>query len=127
LPEYADKSELHQCDECDRKFRREAFIKHVKICKKVFVEKRKTFDSKKARLTDEQQQLAQKQEWNDQSNIKIKSNISKKPQGYDEKPLKKIPKWKMQSEQFRKALNLGVIKDDSKNKPNQIEENEEDE
>ena len=33
-----------ECGDCGRKFNEQAIIKHRKICKKVFVEKRKTFD-----------------------------------------------------------------------------------
>lgn len=35
-----------ECPTCGRKFNEEAIGKHQKICKKVFVEKRKKFDTK---------------------------------------------------------------------------------
>lgn len=35
-----------ECSSCGRKFKEEALEKHAKICKKVFVQKRKKFDSK---------------------------------------------------------------------------------
>ena len=39
-----------ECPDCGRKFNQNAFEKHVKICKKVFMQKRKKFDSTKQRL-----------------------------------------------------------------------------
>ena len=44
--------ELHQCPDCDRRFRPAALARHAGICKKVFLQRRKVFDSKKMRLTD---------------------------------------------------------------------------
>ena len=38
-----------ECPTCGRKFASEALQKHKKICKKVFVNKRKVFDIKKIR------------------------------------------------------------------------------
>lgn len=39
-----------RCDQCGRSFAETALAKHEKICRKVFVEKRKKFNSVKARL-----------------------------------------------------------------------------
>lgn len=39
-----------QCPTCSRRFNPAPFEKHVKICEKVFVEKRKAFDSSKMRI-----------------------------------------------------------------------------
>jgi zinc-finger of a C2HC-type len=38
-----------ECPTCGRKFVQESLEKHKKICKKVFVQKRKVFDVKKVR------------------------------------------------------------------------------
>ncbi len=35
---------LFPCNDCGRKFNEQAIVKHRKICRKVFVEKRKEFD-----------------------------------------------------------------------------------
>lgn len=44
--EYGEVGRLVECNDCGRKFNEQAIIKHRKICKKVFVEKRKAFDVK---------------------------------------------------------------------------------
>jgi zinc-finger of a C2HC-type len=38
-----------ECPSCGRKFVEEALARHQKVCKKVFVQKRKVFDTKKIR------------------------------------------------------------------------------
>ena len=43
-------AELQQCPHCSRSFNERAFNKHTRICKNVFVDKRKTFDSRKKRI-----------------------------------------------------------------------------
>lgn len=43
-----------ECPTCERKFNEEALQKHMKICKKVFVQKRKVFDSKKHRQIEDE-------------------------------------------------------------------------
>lgn len=43
---------LSQCPHCGRTFNEVAYDKHVKICKKVFLEKRKVYDSAKHRAAD---------------------------------------------------------------------------
>jgi hypothetical protein len=49
--EYADEDmRLLECVDCGRKFNEKALERHVKICKKVFIDKRKVFDSKKMRI-----------------------------------------------------------------------------
>jgi hypothetical protein len=37
--------DLNRCPDCDRKFNDEAYEKHVRICNKVFQQKRKEFNS----------------------------------------------------------------------------------
>lgn len=57
LPEEAEDEdgvgELHECPTCGRKFNERALAKHARVCEKVFVEKRRAFDSKAARTTEE--------------------------------------------------------------------------
>ena len=36
---------LQQCPSCGRSFNERAFLKHIKICQKVFVQKRKEFNA----------------------------------------------------------------------------------
>jgi hypothetical protein len=47
-----DLGEQHECPDCGRKFNSGPFEKHIKICKKVFQQKRKVFDSTKMRVQD---------------------------------------------------------------------------
>jgi hypothetical protein len=47
------KEDLNECASCGRTFNENAYEKHVKICKDVFIKKRKVFNSKEARMTDE--------------------------------------------------------------------------
>jgi hypothetical protein len=42
--EYGEVGVLIPCPDCGRKFNQQALQKHRKICKKVFVEKRKAFN-----------------------------------------------------------------------------------
>ncbi len=44
-----DPGERIECPTCGRKFVEEALVRHQKVCKKVFVQKRKVFDVKKVR------------------------------------------------------------------------------
>ena len=41
-----DEVELLECEICERKFNSGAYKKHVKVCEKVFVKKRKQFNAK---------------------------------------------------------------------------------
>jgi len=93
--------QLIKCSDCNRKFNSKAFEKHSKICKKVFVEKTKVFDSSKQRQISE--------------SINVTKKDSPK---IEDKPLRKIPKWKLQSEQFRKAMKS--CKDQTSNDDNII-------
>ena len=49
----ADPSELQQCPICGRKFNPNSFEKHVKICEKTHNQKRKKFDMKEQRKTED--------------------------------------------------------------------------
>lgn len=57
MDEYAiedDGAERLECPTCGRKFKEEALMKHEKVCKKVFVQKRKVFDTKKQRQVEDE-------------------------------------------------------------------------
>lgn len=45
----------YQCGSCGRSFNQEALAKHSKICKKVFVAKRKEFNSQQTRIVSQEQ------------------------------------------------------------------------
>ena len=50
MDEHAPPQPQRQRHDCGRSFNVDAFEKHAKICAKVFMSKKKTFDSKKARI-----------------------------------------------------------------------------
>ena len=93
------------CPHCGRSFNSNAFSKHIKICEKVFLKKRKAYNSQKYRFIESEQVSLMKQ-----GAMKEKMNplLNKKKTGA-------IPKWKLQSMAFRAICNPG------KNKPpNQV-------
>ena len=49
----ADQGKLYECGTCGRSFKEEAYEKHSKICEKVFVKKRKIFNTKDKRMDQE--------------------------------------------------------------------------
>ena len=53
-PMYAPQqdSNMMQCPTCGRTFNEVAFSKHIKICKKVFVNKRKEFNAQAHRIIE---------------------------------------------------------------------------
>ena len=82
----------YPCPHCGRSFVQRVLDKHVNICQKVFQNKRKTFNTQKQRMTDIEQVSLMKQgkmeeKRNPMLNNKYKSSV---------------PKWKLQSEEFRK-------------------------
>ena len=90
------------CPHCGRSFNSNAFSKHIKICEKVFLQKRKAYNAQQYRFTDSEQASLMKQ-----GAMKEKMNplLNKKKTG-------EIPKWKLQSMAFRAICNPG------KNNPN---------
>jgi hypothetical protein len=46
-------SDLLQCPDCSRSFMEASYAKHIKICKNVFIKKRKKFDSTLMRIRDD--------------------------------------------------------------------------
>lgn len=88
-----DYVELLACPDCDRKFRREALARHVGVCKKVFLQKRKVFDSKKMRLLADNLSVA-----------KPSSSASSRRQSSKPQNPGGIAKWKQDSLAFREAM-----------------------
>ncbi|CAD8095230.1 unnamed protein product [Paramecium sonneborni] len=111
INEYEDDDEdLVECPEgCGRKFKRSALQKHIKICKKVFQEKRKAFDTKEHRIINQDHaKLLQKQEIEEQIQQQQQQKKKQTQTKIDDRPIQgqKKPKWKLQSEQFRAAMKL---------------------
>ena len=53
-PMYAEGTDqLEPCPSCGRKFKSDRLSKHLGVCNKVFVQKRKQFDAKGMRKTEE--------------------------------------------------------------------------
>lgn len=105
-PEYVTSapSDLEECPTCGRKFNEKAYEKHVKVCKDVFVKKRKAFDSKANRIvSNEHAQLVAKAEKVEKLQ-KVKKPSAKNIEDQPIKGAQKMSKWKLQSEQFRNAL-----------------------
>jgi hypothetical protein len=119
IPEFAE-VRLSKCQDCDRKFRPEALERHRKICTKVFQEKREIYDIKQARNADINQEI-QKLDSNPMLKSKKKKKVSLNSNSINEdnpssatgreRPLKKVPKWKLQSEQFRRAMGVSKVND----------------
>ncbi len=88
---------MGECKYCQRKFNPESLVKHQKVCQsRPDKKKRKEFDSKKARLvSEEQKKLVQS---NSKKAPSAAAAIAKNPS------TKKMPKWKIQSAQFRNAM-----------------------
>lgn len=98
---------MMQCPDCGRKFNEVAYERHVKICKKVFIDKRKEFDSHKHRVegtemasvpTNRRGQASNNNN-NNNNNSAIKSAKHSTHQSNSA-----IPKWKADSDAFRQAM-----------------------
>lgn len=100
-------AELQQCPHCNRSFNERSYEKHKKICKKVFVDKRKAFDSRKKRI--EGTELASF--YNDKRKRIGSSKIASKTTGYFENnnKVENSSKWRQQSQQFRQAMKAARI------------------
>ena len=84
------------CPHCGRNFNQISFPKHVKNCQKVFQKKRKAFNTQKQRIIDSEQASLMRQ-----GALEAKRNPKlNKPKGG-------IPKWKLQSMEFRAICNPG--------------------
>lgn len=101
--------ELVMCEGCGRKFKPEALERHAKICKKVFQDKRKQFNSAANRLgeMDNADQLIRNAKKIEKEAAQVKQQElnggggKTSPKAEDGKP---VPKWKKQSLQFRAAM-----------------------
>ena len=80
-----------QCHQCGRKFSQSALARHMKICKKVFGQKRKAFNMKKQRGDDEAMKAARNKNPEIEAELKRKKEAAKK-------------KWKAQSAMLRNAV-----------------------
>lgn len=91
-----DGGPLVPCPDCGRKFKEESLEKHTKICKKVFQQKRKQFNSAANRLGEFE---------NANELIEKASKIEKEKEApKKDKPSGKVPKWKAESLAFRQAI-----------------------
>ena len=93
----APPSNLNQCPSCGRSFNDVAYQKHVKICDKVFNQKRKVFNAQAHRVAEpEQKQM-----------MKRGRIAERKSQNNQSQAIGGMPKWKLQSMQFRMMLGKG--------------------
>lgn len=88
---------MEECPDCGRFFAPEPFSRHMKICKKVFLSKRKVFDSSKQRLDANPETLNKKKTGGRAAGATNKASAP---------PANNAPvsKWKEQSKQFREAM-----------------------
>ena len=90
--------ELIKCEQCGRSFNEKALARHMKICKNVFVEKRKPFQSAESRLQGLEganDLIANAKEI--QKDLNSANGIKKEKES-------KQNKWRLQSEQLRSAM-----------------------
>lgn len=102
--EEAPAGEQLECPDCGRKFNPIPYEKHVKICAKVFQQKRKAFDSAKMRI-EAIPELVEIKSKEKRVGSKKKPMAKQAPAG-DDRPINgtKQAKWKEQSEAFRAAM-----------------------
>ena len=103
---------MMQCPDCGRKFNEAAYEKHVKIGKKVFLEKRKAYDSQKHRIegtdmatiqpTTRRGQQSSNNSSNNNNTMTSRSVKSAKHSTHQSNSA--MPKWKADSESFRQAM-----------------------
>ena len=86
------------CPHCGRKFVANALAKHTKICQKVFQKKRKAFNTQKQRIIDGEHASLMRQGQMMEKKM-AKSNQNNNKGG--------IPKWKLQSMEFRQICRGG--------------------
>ena len=99
MSEQPDENEpTSPCPHCGRSFRADVLVKHQKVCQKVFQKKRKPFNMQKQRMVDSEQmslmKMGQKQ-------------VAKNPKLNGKVQQKGIPKWKLQSMEFRQICRGG--------------------
>ncbi|CDW74552.1 UNKNOWN [Stylonychia lemnae] len=82
--------ERQECDLCGRRFNEESFQKHIIICEKVFIKRRKEFNAQKQRTMDEEHQKFLETAQTKLSYYQIDQKLN--------------AKWKIYSAQFRAAI-----------------------
>lgn len=87
-----------ECPDCGRHFAPEPFIRHAKVCKKVFLSKRKVFDSSKQRLDANPETLAAAKKNGKKQQKPGNAAATAAAAGSG------VSKWKEQSRQFREAM-----------------------
>jgi len=106
---------LIPCNSCGRSFNEKALSRHAKVCKKVFVEKRKEFNSAAARKPEEliamENESKMSKKKSKKSTVVSRNNDSSVDKNYDDQALnnanaEKKAKWKAQSEQLRLAMKV---------------------
>lgn len=104
---------LTPCDSCGRKFNEKALEKHMKVCKKVFVDKRKAFDVGERR-------------WDhvdSNERPKVGAEPTKEEKAKEELAKKKKAAWRNKSEAFRAAITCARATDDPSGPSEKSEEN----
>mmetsp|Transcript_7601 Transcript_7601/g.12798 ORF Transcript_7601/g.12798 Transcript_7601/m.12798 type:complete len:774 (-) Transcript_7601:285-2606(-) len=107
--------EQKQCPDCGRKFNPSPYERHIKICAKVFLEKRKAFDSKKMRIEsvaadnpDIVKVLSEKEKEDRRQKKRGGGKKAAAPSGDRAiAAAAKKAKWKADSEAFRAAMRAG--------------------
>lgn len=85
-----EKDDRRECDHCGRRFSEEAFLKHFTVCEKVFIKRRKEFDSTKQRTLNEEHQKF--------------LEVAQSKLSYYQIDKKLNDKWRLYSAQFRAAV-----------------------
>eukprot|EP01112_Ceratiomyxa_fruticulosa_P004549 TRINITY_DN1508_c0_g2_i1.p1 TRINITY_DN1508_c0_g2~~TRINITY_DN1508_c0_g2_i1.p1 ORF type:complete len:464 (-),score=124.55 TRINITY_DN1508_c0_g2_i1:72-1463(-) len=116
---------LVECPNCNRKFAADRLAKHAKICKKVFIDKRKVFDSTSARVEGTEAAAfvaATKKKEALEAKKAAKSGAPKSEQ--TPLPGAAVPKWKVERAQLRAAMraargdsNSGGVEDSAPAEP----------
>lgn len=105
VSEYPDDlGEQIECPDCGRKFNSAPYERHVKICKKVFVEKRKVFDSKAMRIEDNPELVKILKETEKKEKIAKKKGTTAVIGPAAAAAAAKKDKWRADSEAFRDAM-----------------------
>jgi hypothetical protein len=121
---------VFSCPDCGRSFKRGSLIKHQKICKKVFKQKREVFDSSKLRtqeisaaIIDGEEYEEEECEGDDEAAARPRTAAPMQPQ-QQSKPAEEVKEqspclskanWKDQSESLREAMRRA--KASKKNQP----------
>jgi len=112
MDEQAEESnvQLFPCKMCDRKFKQEALERHMNICKKVFCDKRRVYNTTEHRLPDasDAPELAEVRRKAAKATAKGEVGIGDAKK--DDTKQKKN-NWRIKSEAFRQAMQNGKLVD----------------